>query len=112
MQVWAPLRAARWAARTLVIMPPLLMPLPAPPAMASRAVSSARCSAISVAVGSCAGRRCTGPLLVGEDDQRLGLDQVGDQRAEGVVVAELDLVGDDGVVLVDDRHDAQLRAGW
>jgi len=42
MQVWAPLRAARWAARILVIMPPLLIALPEPPAMASYWRSSAR----------------------------------------------------------------------
>jgi len=30
---------------------------------------------------------------------------VGDQGCEAVVVAEADLVGGDGVVLVDDRHD-------
>jgi hypothetical protein len=45
ISVCAPLRAARWAARTLVIMPPLLMPLPAPPAMVSKLRSSARPSA-------------------------------------------------------------------
>ena len=49
--------------------------------------------------------------LVGQDDQRVGFDQVGDQGAEGVVVAELDFVGDDSVVLVDDRHDAEFKEG-
>jgi hypothetical protein len=44
-------------------------------------------------------------LLVGQDDQGIGLDQVGHQGAQRVVVAELDLVVDDGVVLVDDRDD-------
>ena len=48
-------------------------------------------------------------LLVGEDDERIGFEQIGDQRAQRVVVAELDLVGDDRVVLVDDRHDAELE---
>ena len=48
-------------------------------------------------------------MLVGQDDQGVGLDQIGDQRAQGVVVAELDLVGDDGIVLVDDRHHAQAQ---
>jgi hypothetical protein len=33
------------------------------------------------------------PGLVGEDDERIGFDQVGDHRAQRVVVAELDLVG-------------------
>ena len=45
---------------------------------------------------------------VGEQDQRVGVDQVGDQRREPVVVAEADLVGGHGVVLVDDR--ARCRA--
>jgi hypothetical protein len=44
--------------------------------------------------------------LVGEDHERVGFDQVGDQGAEGVVVAELDLVGHHGVVLVDHRNHA------
>jgi kynureninase len=47
--------------------------------------------------------------LIGQDHQRIGVDQVRDQRAERVVVAELDLVGHDRVVLVDDRHDGQAE---
>ncbi len=47
--------------------------------------------------------------LIRQDDQRVALDQVGDQRTQRVVVAELDLVGDDRVVLVDDRHHAQAQ---
>ena len=46
---------------------------------------------------------------VGEDDERVGADEVRRQRGEAVVVAELDLLGGDGVVLVDDRHDAELE---
>ena len=38
-------------------------------------------------------------------------DQVGDQGAQGVVVAELDFVGDHRVVFVDDRYDAQFEQG-
>ena len=45
--------------------------------------------------------------LVGEDDQRVGLDQVGDHGRQRVVVAEADLVDGDGVVLVDDGDDAE-----
>ena len=45
--------------------------------------------------------------LIGQDHQQVGFDEVGHQRAERVVVADLDLVGDHGVVLVDHRHDAQ-----
>ena len=47
--------------------------------------------------------------LIGEDDEHVGLDQVGDQRTERVVVAELDLVGDHGVVLVDHRYHAHRQ---
>jgi hypothetical protein len=50
-------------------------------------------------------------LLVGEDHQRIGIDQVGDQRAQRVVVAKLDLVGHDRIVLVDDRHNSEFEQG-
>ena len=46
---------------------------------------------------------------VGEQHEQVGVDQVGDERGEAVVVAEADLVVGDGVVLVDDRHDAELE---
>ncbi len=42
----------------------------------------------------------------GEDDELLGVDEAGDEGGEGVVVAELDLGGADGVVFVDDGDDA------
>ena len=47
--------------------------------------------------------------LVGEDDQSVGFDQVGHQRAQGVVVAKADFVGDDGVVFVNDGHHAEIE---
>ena len=47
--------------------------------------------------------------LIGEDDEGVGLDQVGHQSPQGVVVAKLDFVVDDGVVFVDDRHHTQLE---
>ena len=46
---------------------------------------------------------------VGEQHQELGLDQVGDQRRQPIVVAELDLVDGDGVVLVHHRQHAELE---
>ena len=49
------------------------------------------------------------PVDVGQQHQRVGVHEVRDQRREPVVVAEPDLVGGDGVVLVDDRHDAELE---
>ena len=48
-------------------------------------------------------------LDVGQDDERVGRDQVADQRGELIVVAELDLLDRDRVVLVDDRHHAELE---
>jgi hypothetical protein len=85
------------------------MLLPAPPAIASRLVSPA-CGFGDQARGRVLARvGRVQALLVGQDHQRIGFDQVGDQRAEGVVVAELDLVRDHGVVLVDDRDHAQAQ---
>ena len=49
------------------------------------------------------------PLLIGEDDQHVGIDQIDHQRTQRVVVADLDLIGDNGVVLVDDRHNTQTE---
>jgi hypothetical protein len=51
------------------------------------------------------------PLLIGEDDERIPLDQIRDQRTQRVVVPELDFVGNNRVVLVDDRHDTQTKQG-
>jgi len=48
-------------------------------------------------------------LLVGEDDEAVGLDQIGHQRAERIVVAEPDFLGNDGVVLVDHGNDAESK---
>src|SRR3954447_954399 len=49
------------------------------------------------------------PLDVAEEQQQIGVHQVGDQRGEAVVVPEADLCGGDGVVLVDDRQHAHLE---
>src|SRR5581483_395466 len=46
---------------------------------------------------------------VGEQDQRVGPGDVGDQGGQPVVVAEADLFGGHGVVLVDDRQDVQFQ---
>ena len=46
---------------------------------------------------------------VREQQQRVRADQVGEQRGQPVVVAEPDVVGGDGVVLVDHRYDAQAQ---
>ena len=62
-------------------------------------------------LGVTAGVGAVQPFLVGQDDQQVGLDQVGHQRAQRVVVAKLDLVVDHRVVFVDDRHHAQVQQG-
>ncbi len=49
------------------------------------------------------------PVGVGEQDQQVGGHQVRHERGHAVVVAVADLVDRDGVVLVDDRHAAQLQ---
>ena len=46
---------------------------------------------------------------VGEQDEQVGADEVRHERGEPVVVAVADLVVGDGVVLVDDGHDAELE---
>ena len=51
------------------------------------------------------------PVLIGQDDQKVGVQQVGDQCAQGIVVAEANFVGGDGIVLVDDRDDTQTQQG-
>ena len=108
MAVWAPLRGP-FGGDDLGDHAALADASAGAPAMASRRASPAAASSISLALGPCADRRCRDPLLVGEDDEGVGFDEVGDQGAQSVVVAELDFVGDDGVVLVDDRHDASSR---
>ena len=103
----APLRAARLAASTFVSMPPRRAMPAGPPAMSSSAGSPARASRTSVAAGIPARVGGVEARGVGQDHQDVGLDQVRDQRGQRVVVADADLVGHDGVVLVDDRDDAE-----
>ena len=55
------------------------------------------------------GRPAKRPVDVGQDDEQIGADQVDDHRGEVVVVAEADLLGRDRVVLVHDRHDAEVE---
>ena len=52
------------------------------------------------------------PFLVGEQHQQVGLDQVGDQRGQVVVVAKADFLGRHGVVFVDDRDHALVEQGF
>ncbi len=50
-------------------------------------------------------------LLVGENHQSVGLHQIGHQSAERVVVAQLDFIGGNGVVFIDNRHNAVRQQG-
>ncbi len=46
---------------------------------------------------------------VGEEHEHVGVDEVGDEGGQAVVVTEADLVVGDGVVLVHDRDHAELE---
>ena len=50
-------------------------------------------------------------LLVSQDHQGVGLDQVGHQRAKGVVISKFDFIGNHRVVLIDHWHHAELEQG-
>ena len=49
--------------------------------------------------------------LIRQDDQCIGLDQIGHQRAQRIVVAEADFVDGDGVVFVDDGDGVEVEQG-
>ena len=51
------------------------------------------------------------PLNIGQNDQEMGLGQIGHQGREVVIVAEFDLLHDHCVVLVDDRNDPAIEEG-
>ena len=107
--VRTPDQAAILAAASFDAMPPLPRAEPAPPASASSAWSTSTISSMSDADGVEAGVGGEQPGRVGEQHEQVGVEEVGDQRGEAVVVAEADLVVGDGVVLVDDRHHAELE---
>ncbi len=44
------------------------------------------------------------PILVGEQHQQVGVDQVGGQRRQVVVIAHANFLGGDGVVFINDRN--------
>ena len=83
--------------------------MPVPPASDSSAWSTSTISSISDADESRRGSAVSRPGRVGEQHEQVGGEQVGDERGQAVVVAEADLVVGDGVVLVDDRHHAELE---
>ena len=97
------------AASTLVVMPPVPTPDGPGGSDGDRGEVLLRPHDRDQARPVAAGRAVVEAVDVGEQDQQVGVDEVGDQRGEPVVVAEADLGGGDGVVLVDDRHDAELE---
>ena len=66
---------------------------------------------IRVAAGSLSGSLVYRPSTSVSSDEEIGLDERGDQRAQVVVVADLDLLDGNGVVLVDDGQHAELEQG-
>ena len=104
-----PDHAAIRAAASFDAMPPLPRSDAGPPAAASSAWSTSTISSMSdasVVEPRVGGEHAGG---VGEQHEQVGVDEVGDERGEPVVVAEADLVVGHRVVLVDDRHDAELE---
>ena len=83
--------------------------VPVPPATASSAASTSTISSISDASSSRRGIGGEQPGRVGEEHEHVGLHEVRHERGEPVVVAVADLVVGDGVVLVDDRDDAEVE---
>jgi hypothetical protein len=68
----------------------------------------------SMKVMSWAGVGCIEAARVGEDGEQVGVDQVGDEGGEIVVVADgraLDLLDGHDVVLVDDGHNPEVEQG-
>ncbi len=100
--------AAMVAASTLVTMPPV--PTPALPVL-PMVTPSRSCGPVTCGdpLGAVRGRAVVEGVDVGEQHERVGADQVRHEGREPVVVAEADLVGGDGVVFVDDGHDAEVQ---
>ena len=100
------------AARSLVAMPPTPTPESVTSASASISGVTASTTGSRRAVGSRCGLAVYRPSTSDRRTVRRGIDDVGDECPEGVVVAEPDLVDRDGVVLVDDRqHLAVVQRG-
>jgi hypothetical protein len=105
-----PAAVAVRAAITLVFMPPLDRPEPASPAIASISGVIASISGRCAAAASPAGWRYKArPHPTGA--RRYPPRHHRDLRGQPVIVAIADLVGGDGVVLVDDRHRAAPQKG-
>ncbi len=109
MTARTPDQAAILAAASFDAMPPLPRSLPTPPAMRLQGVVDLDDLLDERRLGVEAGVAGEQARLVGQQHQQVGADQVGDEGGHAVVVAEADLVVGDGVVLVDDGHDAELE---
>ena len=97
------------AAATLEAIPPLPRCEPAPPICSSKARSMPTTSSMSDAFGVETRIGGEHARRVGEQDEQVGVHEMGDEGRETIVVAEPDLVVGDGVVLVDDGHGAELE---
>ena len=109
MTARTPDQAAILAAASLEAIPPLPRSVPVPPATASRAASTSAISSMRVAASSIRGSAVMSPDVSVRRSEEVGADQVGDEGGEAVVVAVADLVVGHRVVLVDDRHGAEVE---
>ena len=107
--MWVPAVVAILPASILVVMPPRDSSEPDAPAIASISGVMRSTSGMSLAFDAVLRRRVVEPVDVGEQHQQVGARHGGDARGEPVVVAVADLVGGDGVVLVDHRHAAPFQ---
>ena len=102
--VGTPKRPATAAASTLLRIPPVPTPDVAPP---DTARACARSVTSDISAAPFAGIAVVEAGDIGEDHEQVRTDERAHERGELIVVAELDLVGRDGVVLVDDGHRAE-----
>ena len=107
--MWMPPVVAILPASILVVMPPRESSEPDAPAIASISGVMRSTSGISLALRAVLRRRVVEPVDVGEQHQQVRARHRGDARREAIVVAIADLVGGDGVVLVDHRHAAPFE---
>ena len=105
--VGTPDHEAMRAASNLLAMPPLPRPLPPAPAAIESSGSSTPTSAISERRGIAPRIGRVQAVEIGQQHEQGSADVVRHERGEAVVVAVADLVGGDGVVLVDDRDGAE-----
>ena len=55
------------------------------------------------------GIRIAEALDVGQNNEKIGLNEVCDQGGQIVVVSKLDLINDNRIVLIDDRDDPEPK---